>query len=69
MEIEVGYPILMKATFGDYHVYPLTGRDSLGDFECNRRFSNFVDFHQSLTFRYPGLYIPPIPEKTQDKKN
>lgn len=68
MELNIGEPSLVKNTLGDYHEYPLNGRDSLGAIECMRRFSHFVDFHKCLQERFPGLYIPPIPPKAQDKK-
>lgn len=68
MELEVGEPTLIKGTLGDYHEYPINGRDSLGAIEIQRRFSNFVDFHRCLTERFPGLFIPPIPPKASDKK-
>lgn len=68
MEINIGQPVLVKQNLGDYHEYPVTGRDSLGAIECMRRFSHFIDFHRALCERFPGLYIPPIPPKAQDKK-
>lgn len=43
----------------------MTGRDSLGDIDCQRRFQNFYDFRVMLVNRFPGLYIPPVPGKTQ----
>jgi hypothetical protein len=64
MELQISDPTLVKNTLGDYHEYPITGRDSLGAIECMRRFSHFADFHKVLTERFPGLYIPPIPPKT-----
>lgn len=68
MELSVSEPLEKKATLGDYHEYPITGRDSLGAIECFRRYSDFVTFHKVLLERFPGLYIPPIPPKAQDKK-
>lgn len=68
MELLVGEPALIKGTLGDYHEYPINGRDSLGAIECSRRFSHFVDFHKCLCERFPGLFIPPIPPKASDKK-
>lgn len=68
MELNIGQPQLVKQNLGDYHEYPVTGRDSLGAIECMRRFSHFIDFHRALSERFPGLYIPPIPPKAQDKK-
>lgn len=63
MELTVGEPALIKGSMGDYHTYPITGRDSLGTIECTRRFNNFFELRKCLAIRYPGLYIPPIPTK------
>lgn len=68
MELSVGEPQLIKQTMGDYHVYPVHGRDSLGEIECQRRFQNFYDFRNMLATRFPGLYIPPVPKKTTTGK-
>lgn len=59
----------MKKTMGDYHVYPIRGKDSNGEIDITRRFSNFYDFHEALKKRFPGLYIPPVPSKDMGKKN
>ena len=63
MEVAVSDPILVKQQFKDFHAYPIVGRDSLGDFECQRRFNHFYEFRLALVLRYPGLYIPPLPPK------
>jgi hypothetical protein len=63
MEITVGEPVLVKQNFKDFHAYPIVGRDSLGEFECQRRFSHFYEFRLALVMRYPGLFIPPMPPK------
>jgi hypothetical protein len=68
MELNIGDPVLVKNNFGDYHEYPVSGRDSIGAIEANRRFSHFIDFYKCLIERLPGLYIPPIPPKASDKK-
>lgn len=68
MELAVGEPTLVSKTVGDYHVYPVSGRDSIGEIECQRRFQNFYDFRQMLSTRFPGLYIPPMPKKTTTGK-
>lgn len=68
MEVEVGAPVLIKQTVQDYHAYPITGRDSLGEFDCQRRFNLFYEFRQALLMRYPGLFIPPLPPKQMTGK-
>ena len=61
--MQVGEPVTVKSGMSEYHNYPILGRDSVGDIECNRRFSEFYDFRTMLIHRFPGLYIPPIPKK------
>lgn len=68
MELNIGEPVLVKKTIGDYHEYPINGRDSLGAIECLRRFSHFALLFETLSERYPGLYIPPIPPKDLTNK-
>ena len=64
IELSVGEPIVVKSGLSEHHSYPVTGRDSLGEIEVNRRFNNFFDFRAMLIQRFPGLYIPPVPKKT-----
>jgi len=59
----VGEPVIQKSGLTEFHSYPVVGRDSLGEIECNRRFSHFYDFRTMLLNRFPGLYIPPVPKK------
>ena len=42
----------------------MTGRDSAGEWTCQRRFNEFEALQRSLNDRWPGCYIPAIPEKT-----
>ena len=64
IELHVGEPVLVKKGLTEHHEYPVMGRDSLGEIECQRRFQNFYDFRSMLCNRFPGLYIPPVPRKT-----
>lgn len=68
IELHVGEPILQKSTMTEFHLYPVMGRDSHGDIECQRRFSHFYDFRIMLLNRFPGLYVPPVPKKTATGK-
>ena len=43
--------------------YTVTGRDSQGEFSCQRRFNEFQSLANVLNERWPGCYIPAIPEK------
>ena len=43
--------------------YSVTGVDSEGPFEDQRRYKEFFALRNTLAQRWPGIYIPPIPEK------
>jgi len=43
--------------------YTVVGRDSEGDFEIQRRYNEFLALNQQLNERWPGCYVPAIPEK------
>ena len=43
--------------------YLVKGIDNDGEFEEQRRFRDFVALRQALSTRWPGTYIPALPEK------
>jgi hypothetical protein len=43
--------------------YSVTGEDSDGTFEETRRYKEFFALRNILVARWPGIYIPAIPEK------
>lgn len=43
--------------------YTVTGQDREGRFEVSRRYNEFHMLHQVLEERWPGCFIPCIPEK------
>jgi hypothetical protein len=43
--------------------YTVTGVDADGPFEDQRRYKEFFALRNTLAQRWPGIYIPPIPEK------
>lgn len=43
--------------------YTVQGEDSEGQFTVNRRFKEFFALKNILKERWPGVYIPAIPEK------
>ena len=57
------------ASQANYTVYHIRGKDSLGEIHIERRFSEFLVLRDFLFKRYPGLYIPPVPEKNFSGKN
>ncbi len=44
--------------------YTITGEDAEGTFEEVRRFREFFALRSVLVARWPGVYIPSIPEKS-----
>ena len=46
-----------------HSVYRIKGYDTLGEIDVTRRYKEFFLFRQILFQRYPGLFIPPVPEK------
>ena len=70
MQLEVAAPVLVKDSLSSYHTYPITGRDSNGPIECQRRFNMFYEFRQVLLIRFAGLYVPPVsPKQVTGKGN
>jgi hypothetical protein len=55
----VSNPIKMSG----HIVYTIKGVDRDGPFEECRRFKEFFALRECLITRWPGVYIPPIPEK------
>lgn len=55
----------------DFISYTVLGVDRLGKFEIYRRYSDFWVLREIFVDRWPGLYIPPLPEKVTfgNKKN
>jgi len=43
--------------------YTVTGQDREGKFEVQRRYNEFHMLHLKLNERWPGCFIPCIPEK------
>lgn len=48
---------------GGHIKYTVTGVDADGPFEEVRRFSQFFALKHALSQRWPGVYIPSLPEK------
>jgi len=61
--IQVSNPIIKETMVKKYTVYSIKGNDELGAFECQRRYSRFLILREVLRSRWPGVYIPPLPEK------
>lgn len=48
---------------GGYTSYVISGVDRTGAFEIRRRFNDFYVLREGLRKKFPGFYIPPVPEK------
>lgn len=46
-----------------YYIYSIHGRDKFAEFSIHRRYSDFVLLKHSMMTRWPGVYVPPLPEK------
>lgn len=44
--------------------YTVDGVDAKGGFSVQRRYNEFEALHKALLDRWPGVYVPNIPEKT-----
>lgn len=56
----------LKAELGGankYHVYHVHGQDKTAEFSVYRRYSDFVTLKTAMMSRWPGIYIPALPEK------
>lgn len=54
---------LIKDAVQKYVVYCIKGSDKDSPFEVYRRYSNFAVLRVALVKRWPGCFIPPLPEK------
>lgn len=54
---------VVKDSTKNYVVYTVKGSDSHGPFEVLRRFSEFYALKETLNARWPGCFVPPVPEK------
>lgn len=48
---------------GNVIKYTVIGKDSEGKFEIQRRYNEFLALNRVLNERWPGCYVPAIPEK------
>jgi sorting nexin-1/2/sorting nexin-4 len=53
-----------SSTFTKYVVYHIKGTDKNGSIDVFRRFNEFYKMRVALVKRFPGCFIPSIPEKS-----
>lgn len=63
ISVTVGPPELKATAASKHHEYRVSGTDGLGEFDTMRRYSDFLILKQHLQAKWPGLYIPSLPEK------
>lgn len=63
INITVGDPIVKDSGFSKHTTYNIRGEDKNGQFDVFRRYSDFYELRETLLRKWPGCYIPPIPEK------
>jgi hypothetical protein len=61
--IIVSEPRMHSTLFSKHICYLLTGKDSLGKFESQRRYKEFFALRKSLISQWPGCSIPLLPPK------
>ena len=50
--------------FTKYTVYHIVGQDKNGSIDVHRRYNEFYKMRAALVKRYPGCFIPSIPDKS-----
>ncbi|CAD8146874.1 unnamed protein product [Paramecium pentaurelia] len=64
ISIQIEDAIVKDVGFGQkFTVYLIKGSDNQGSFEIYRRYNDFYELRELLVKKWPGCYIPPIPEK------
>lgn len=62
-DAQLSFNVTDPVKVGSVIKYSVVGQDADGRFECQRRFNEFFTLRKVLTERWPGCYIPCIPEK------
>lgn len=63
IEVEVSNPTITNKKIGKYVKYDVSGNDKNGNFNCKRRYNAFKELRVKLCENWPGIFIPPLPEK------
>ena len=62
-QFSVSNPVKMGSSTTGHIKYTINGIDSDGSFTEARRFREFNTLREVLLQRWPGIYIPALPEK------
>jgi sorting nexin-1/2 len=57
------FMVMNPQKIGDHIKYTVSGVDEDGEFTGERRFREFYAMEQQIRIRWPGCYVPSIPEK------
>jgi hypothetical protein len=61
--VSVSNPIEKKSALSSFTVYTVKGSDRDGEFEHEKRYSDFDHTRAVLAARWPGCFVPPLPKK------
>lgn len=61
--VDVSNPIERKAALSTFTVYSVKGQDKHGEFDHEKRYSDFDHVRGYLVARWPGCFVPPLPIK------
>ena len=60
--IEISSPLVVTDTFYTTITYHISTQDNSGTYECLRMYTEFVSLRNHLSKKWPGVYIPAIPD-------
>lgn len=65
IDIQVKNPTLINEGIMSkaYILYDIEGADKHGPFSAKRRYRDFFELRSKLTENWPGVLVPPLPEK------
>lgn len=62
-DVAFEYTVKNPVDFHGHVVYEVKGKDTLGDWECKRRYNEFFLLYECLAKRWPGIPLPVVPPK------
>ena len=62
-KISVTNPLIKDNIFSKHVLYGISGQNSKGIFQVQRRYKEFSALRNALVHQWPGCYIPMIPPK------
>jgi hypothetical protein len=63
IEVAVSNPTVVSKKVGKHVQYDISGNDKNGNFSCQRRYNAFHELRVKLCDNWPGIFVPPLPEK------